>query len=487
MKQFIQIFTAENALLQVEARATIHARAVRGRHMRWRWAMFWLTQLVFYGLPWLQVKGHPAVWFDLSGLRFFLFGAVLFPQDLVWLAALLIGCALLLFFATTLAGRVWCGFVCPQTVYTGLFTWIEYRCEGDRRAREQLDRASWGPEKCARRGAKYALWSAASLWSGVTLVGYFTPVRELLVATPDGLGSWEIFWVIFYALAMVGNAGFLREKVCLHMCPYGRFQGSLMDAHTLNVSYDAIRGEPRRSRAAGADTAADANANAFVPGSCVDCTLCVQACPTGIDIRHGLQAGCINCGLCIDACDAVMDKMGQARGLIRFASLHELSGPFAAANIAPLWMRLMQQMRRPRVALYACLLLAIGVSLVVGLVHHPRIRLDSMRDRSVMSRVVEGGAVENLYQLLLINASNDEQRVQLSAQASRLGALTLEPAAPVTLAPAQTFTTVVRVRIPQGVAQARAGETVPVTFIAATGTQGGLAKAESLSTFLIPR
>ena len=476
-----QLLTAEDSLLQIEASSTIHARAVRGRHMRWRWAIVWLTQLVFYGLPWLQVDGQPALWFDLNGLRFFVLGAVLFPQDLVWLATLLIACALLLFFATSLLGRVWCGFACPQTVYTALFTWIEHRCEGDRRARELLDNSGWNLHKVTRRGAKQALWLLASLWTGATLVGYFTPIRTLMANIPQGLGAWESFWILFYGLATYGNAGFLREKVCLHMCPYGRFQGSLMDRHTLNVSYDTHRGEPRGGRSRQAD------AKAMGLGACVDCTLCIQVCPTGVDIRKGLQAGCINCGLCIDACDTVMDKIEQPRGLIRFASQQELASRVPANSVRPLGLRVLKQLRRPRVALYATLLVAIGVSLIHGVITHPQLRLNSMRDRSVMSRVVERGAVENLYQLLLVNASNEERLISLSVLSNKLDGLTLEPAEPVVLLPAQTHTVLVRVRIPGEQVREHPGQTVPVTFLASSIHDAGFTKAQSPSTFMIPR
>lgn len=481
MKFLTRIFTANDALLQVEASPTIHARTVKGRHMRWRWTFVWLTQLVFYGLPWLKVNGQPALWFDLHGLRFFVFGTVLFPQDLVWLAALLIACALLLFFATALIGRVWCGFACPQTVYTALFTWIEYRCEGDRRARALLDKSAWNLRKLTRRGAEHALWLLASLWTGITLVGYFTPIRALTASIPQGLDAWQSFWIVFYGLATYGNAGFLREKVCLHMCPYGRFQGSLMDRYTLNVSYDTLRGEPRGSRHRQAD------AKAMGLGACVDCTLCVQVCPTGIDIRKGLQAGCINCGLCIDACDTVMDKIEQPRGLIRFASQQELASQASAAFVQPLGRRLLQQLRRPRVALYAALLVVMGVTLIHGVATHPQLRLNTMRDRSVMSRVVEGGAVENLYQLLLVNASNEERLIKLSVHSNAMDGLTLEPSQPVVLLPAQTNTLLVRLRIPGNQAKEHPGQTIPVTFLASSIHDAGLTQAASPSTFMIPR
>lgn len=476
---------SSNKMFVVEASHTIHPRATKGRHMRWRWALVWLTQLLFYGLPWLTVNGQPALWLDLEGVRFFLFGSVFFPQDLIWLTVLLIGSALLLFFATILVGRVWCGFACPQTVYTALFGWIEYRCEGDRMARQRLDKAPWRPQKLLRRGGKHILWASVSLWTGLTLVGYFTPIRALVTSLPLNLGPWETFWVLFYGLATYGNAGYLREKVCLHMCPYGRFQGALMDAQTLNVSYDARRGEPRGGRARSID------ASSIGLGSCVDCTLCVQVCPTGVDIRQGLQSGCINCGLCIDACDTVMDKLEQPRGLIRFASLQELATPSTtSAELLPrpvLGWRVLQQLRRPRVALYASLLVCTGMALVIGVVNHSTLRMDAMRDRHVMSREVEGGAVENVYHLLLINASTETRTVRLTAKGEGLGELVVDPPALIILPPAQTQTALVRMRIPFEQAQAHRGAMLPVVLQATTASGSKPVSTQAHSTFMVPK
>ena len=371
----------------IAAGATIHARATSGSFTRWRWALVWLTQLAYYGTPWLSFNGRQAVLFDLQADRFFLFGAVLYPQDLIYLAGLLVLSALLLFFVTTLAGRLWCGFACPQTVYTELFQWIEHRCEGDRQARLRLDRSPWTVHKLARRGGKHLAWALLALWTGFTLVGYFTPIRDLALAVPGQLGPWEGFWIGFYGLATYGNAGFLRESVCQHMCPYGRFQGSLMDANTLYVAYDERRGEPRASRPRGSDPAAQGS------GACVDCTLCVQVCPVGIDIRQGLQAACISCGLCIDACNKVMDQLRAPRGLIRMASERERAGE----QTRPLGWR--GHLARRRVQVYGGLLLLGSGLLVTSFAERPTLRLNALRDRGVLARQVEHGAVENVYRL----------------------------------------------------------------------------------------
>ncbi len=269
-----------------------------------------ITQLAFYGTPWLNWNGHQSVLFDLSVRKFFIFGLVLWPQDLIFLSGLLILCALSLFLFTAIAGRLWCGYACPQTVYTEIFMWFERKIEGDRVARQKLDAAPWGLRKLGLKSTKQLVWIAFALWTGFTFVGYFTPIRalagEVLSAT---LGPWELFWILFYGFATYGNAGFMREQVCKYMCPYARFQSAMFDKNTLIVSYDQRRGDPRGSRSRKADP------KAIGLGDCVDCGLCVQVCPTGIDIRKGLQYECISCAACIDVCDSVMVKMNYPKGL----------------------------------------------------------------------------------------------------------------------------------------------------------------------------
>ncbi|MBT9553969.1 MAG: cytochrome c oxidase accessory protein CcoG [Hydrogenophaga sp.] len=450
----------------------IQVRSITGMFTRWRWAMVWITQLVYYGLPWLTVHGRQAVLFDLEAGRFFLFSAVLYPQDLIYLAGLLVISALLLFFATTVAGRVWCGFVCPQTVYTALFQWIERRTEGDRQARLRLDRGPWNAQKLLRRGGKHLAWALLALWTGFTLVGYFTPIRELALAVPGQLGPWESFWIGFYGLATYGNAGFLRESVCLHMCPYGRFQGSLMDPRTLNVAYDHRRGEPRRA-------GADSDTRAKSAGHCIDCTLCVQVCPTGIDIRDGLQAACIGCGLCIDACNQVMDKIGAPRGLIRMASLRELGGDTSK----PGWS--LNRFWRPRVVVYGSLLLIAMAGMTTAFLTRAEVRLNVVRDRSVMARTVELGAVENVYILQLMNASDRARSLNVAVEPSS-GVGLLGPST-VVLPPAQAHTFTVTAHMPQAVAAPKAGEIIDIHFEVSDPAHPSLPPVREPSTFIVPR
>lgn len=373
---------------------TVHARAVSGRFNSLRWAMVWLTQLVFYGGVWLTWRDgdtvRPALWMDIPHERLYLFDRVLWPQDALLFAFVLIVAALALFFVTALAGRLFCGFACPQTVYTMMFTWIEARIEGKPAARRALDAAPWGPRKVALKGTKHVLWWALATWTAITFVGYFSPIRDLLprLATWD-VGMWEGFWLVFYASFTCVQAGFAREAVCQHMCPYSRFQGVMTDAHTRQVGYDRLRGEPR------------AHARSSGAGDCVDCTICVQVCPTGIDIRNGVQYACINCGLCVDACDTVMDKVGRARGLIRFASEHALAGRTVPAP-------------RTRVRLYAALLVLFAALGVWQLAARPEVRLDVLRDRGVLMRETADGRIENAYVLKVANLTR--QAVEYVAQ-----------------------------------------------------------------------
>jgi cytochrome c oxidase accessory protein FixG len=267
-----------------QAQSKIYPRSVKGVFVAWRWVFVWLTQLAFYGTPWLSWNDRQAVLFDLGTRRFYIFGLVLYPQDFIYLTALLIIAAYSLFLFTAVAGRLWCGYSCPQTVYTEMFMWVERKFEGDRAARMKLDAGPWNFNRLRRTGGKHLVWVAIGLWTGFTFVGYFTPIHSLASGVISlGLGPWETFWVLFYGFATYGNAGFLREQVCKYMCPYARFQSAMLDKDTLIVTYDTARGEPRGSRSKKADPAQ------LGLGSCVDCNLCVQVCPTGIDIRKGLS------------------------------------------------------------------------------------------------------------------------------------------------------------------------------------------------------
>jgi cytochrome c oxidase accessory protein FixG len=386
-----------------EIRKKIYPRAVHGWFARWRWGLVLATQLLFYGLPWLGWNGRQAVLFEITERKFYVLGLVLWPQDVIYLTALLVIAACALFLFTAIAGRLWCGYACPQTVYTNVFLWIERRIEGERTARMRLDRASMSASKLGLKTAKHAAWLALALWTGYTFVGYFSPIRDLGVRIVAlDAGPWETFWVLFYGLATYGNAGFMREQVCKYMCPYARFQSAMFDADTLIIAYDAARGEPRGSRSRKAD-AAKAGL-----GSCVDCNICVQVCPTGIDIRDGLQYECIGCAACIDGCDQVMDRMGYARGLIRYASENALARGY---DRRAMWRRVW----RPRTLVYTGLLALIVVATGVSLALRNPLKVDVLRDRGALAREVPGGLVQNVYRLQIMNTDEKPRAFRIEA------------------------------------------------------------------------
>jgi cytochrome c oxidase accessory protein FixG len=386
-----------------EVRRKIYPRAVTGLFAGWRWALVWFTQLLFYGLPWLSWGDRPMVLFDLEARRFYLFGTVLYPQDFIYLTGLLVISALSLFLFTAVAGRLWCGYACPQTVYTEIFMWVERKVEGDRIARMKLDKSPMSGAKFARKATKHVLWVLIALWTGITFVGYFTPIRELLGAILTlSTGPWQTFWVLFYGFATWGNAGFMREQVCKYMCPYARFQSAMFDKDTLIITYDTQRGEPRGSRSKKADPAA------MGLGDCIDCTLCVQVCPTGIDIRDGLQYECIGCAACIGACGQVMDKMNYPRGLIRYTTENAMAQGLKGKDV-------FKRVARPRVLVYTGILLAVTLALFAHLLMRSPVKLDVIPDRS-LGREVADGMIENTYRLQLMNSSETARRFVISVE-----------------------------------------------------------------------
>ena len=378
------------------SREKIHTRAFSGFYRNLRRAGGALLFILYFGTVWLNWNGHQAVWWNLPERKFHIFGATYWPQDFVLLSALLIIAAFGLFFITVFAGRVWCGYTCPQSVFTWIFMWAEKVTEGDRNQRMKLEKAPMSANKFARRFAKHSIWLGVSLVTALTFVGYFAPIRELLaeLVTFEASG-WALFWIAFFTLATYGNAGWLREQVCIHMCPYARFQSVMFDQDTLIVSYDPRRGETRGPRKKTADHKAQGL------GDCIDCTLCVQVCPTGIDIRDGLQIECIGCAACIDACDAVMDKMNYPRGPISYTTEHNLSG---------------QQTRllRPRLIGYAIALLAMLAVFAWAVSNRPLVELDVIKDR-VLYRENELGRIENVYTLKIMNKAQQDVVYRIDA------------------------------------------------------------------------
>jgi cytochrome c oxidase accessory protein FixG len=455
-----------------QSQQKIYARAVSGWFAGWRWALVWATQLVFYGLPWLVWNDRQAVLFDLASRRFYIFGLVLYPQDFIYLTGLLIISAYALFLFTAVAGRLWCGFACPQTVYTEVFMWVERHIEGDRAQRMKRDAGGWTLERSGRALAKQGVWIALALWTGFTFVGYFTPIHSLWAsAMVLGFGPWEWFWVLFYGFATYGNAGYMREQVCKYMCPYARFQSAMFDRDTMIISYDAERGEPRGTRGRKTDLKA---ANL---GSCIDCGLCVQVCPTGIDIRKGLQYECIGCAACIDVCDGVMDKMQYPRGLIRYATLNGMAGHWTRSQM-------LRHVLRPRVLVYTAILLLITGALAVSLWLRSPFRVDVVRDRASLARIVDDGWIENVYRLQLMNTTEQPQRYRVTAQG--LSGLVVEGGQDVTVGPAENRWVPVSVRVPpEAAAQAGAGAHVLHIEVQQQGDDG--VTLDEKTTFMVPR
>jgi len=446
----------------------VYSRSISGLFSRWRWIMVFLTQIVFYGLPWLQWGERQMVLFDLGARRFYLFGLVLYPQDFIYLTGLLIISALALFLFTAVAGRLWCGFSCPQTVYTEIFMWIEGKVEGDRSARMRIDKGGWTLEKIWKKSLKQFLWIALSLWTGFTFVGYFVPIRELGVELMALQGGWQIFWVLFYGFATYGNAGYMREQVCKYMCPYARFQSAMFDKDTMIVSYDAARGEGRGPRKKGVDYKAEGL------GDCIDCKLCVQVCPVGIDIRNGLQYECIGCGLCIDACNSVMDKMEYPRGLIRLTTQNAVAKAWKQVQV-------IRRIFRPRVLIYSSVLLALSAAMIASLVLRQPLKADVIRDRASLSRIVAGGKLENVYRLQIMNATESEQLYRISA----VGLEHLEVASEqeVVVGPAETRGIAVRLQIPYG--SAEPGSHAVHFNVDAVNPEAG--RTSEKAVFLVPR
>ena len=459
------------------AQKKIYPRSIQGQFTNWRWIFVWLTQIIFYGLPWLEWGQRQAVLFDLEARRFYIFGLLLYPQDFIYLTGILVVCALSLFLFTAVAGRLWCGYACPQTVYSEIFLWIEYKVEGDRSARLRLDGSSVDSAKIGKKSLKQLIWIAFSVWTGFTFVAYFTPARELIGAFVHAqMSAWELFWVFFYGFMTYGNAGYMREQICKYMCPYARFQSAMFDKDTLVVVYDAVRGDPRGPR----NKAIDHKAEGL--GACIDCALCVQVCPTGIDIRKGLQYECIGCGACVDACDNVMDKVGYPRGLVRYATQSSMETASGSA-IQGAWAQVRASLMRPRILVYSSLLAVVTISMFVSLALRSPFKVDVVRDRTTLSRIVEGGKIENVYRMQIMNAT--EQIQHYKVQATGIVGLTIEDNHPVAIESAQSRWVPLTVRVPNGVAQPGS---VPIVFeIQAVAGGQVIATVSEKSVFLIPR
>jgi len=443
-------------------RQKIYPREIAGRFQRMRTIAVWVLLGIYYVLPWIPWGDRQAVLFDLPARKFHIFALTLWPQDFFFLTWLLIIAALSLFFFTALAGRLFCGYACPQTVWTETFLWMERLVEGSRSQQMKLARAPWTTEKVMRKGAKQVLWIAFALWTGFTFVGYFTPITELAGKIADfATGPWETFWVLFYGGATYVNAGFMREQVCKYMCPYARFQSAMFDDDTLIITYDDTRGEPRGARKRGVDYKARGL------GDCVDCTMCVQVCPTGIDIRKGLQYECIACAACIDACDEVMDKVGYPRGLIRYDTQHGVEGK-------------PKHVVRPRTIVYATLLTALATGLVVTIANRNVVGVDVLRDRNALFRERPDDTIENVYNVKILNKDGVAHEFRITG--SGLPGLIVDYAGPsVWVGPGEVQGVPVRIRIPDDALEGGADIEVAVEAVDRPGL-----KASGKARFIAP-
>lgn len=381
-------------------REKIHARSISGFFQSIRVYTIWFTMGLFLLMPWVTWDDRQALLFDLPNRKFYIFWWTFLPQDFFFLSWLLIMAAFALFTVTVFAGRVWCGYTCPQTVWTKIFMWIEKITEGERNARIKLDKANLSLAKVLRRSLKHVGWLAVAFVTAITFVSYFTDARILTMELVRfDLSFWEIFWIFFFTVATYMNAGWLREQVCMYMCPYGRFQSVMFDKDTLIISYDTQRGEPRGNRKKGVDYQSEGL------GDCIDCTLCVQVCPTGIDIRNGLQFECISCAACIDACDSVMDQMGYERGLVRYTTEHllEKGGKY--------------KFLRGRLVGYAALIGIMATVFLVALTLRVPLELETIRDRNQLYRENSDGMIENVYLVKALNKSQKAEHYTLTLEA----------------------------------------------------------------------
>jgi len=379
-----------------EKRKKLYPREVHGIFANLRILGITILLGTYYLLPCVNLNCHQIVLFDLPERKFYILHWIFWPQDFIYLALLLICAAFALFLFTALAGRLWCGYACPQTVWTEVFLWIERKVEGTRSQQMKLDKQDSSFTKFRIKATKHTIWIIFSLYTGFTFVGFFTPIRDLAEGIISfNLGPWETFWFLFYSFATYGNAGWLREQVCMYMCPYARFQSAMLDKDTLVISYDALRGEPRGGRKKGDDL------EAKKLGSCIDCTLCVQVCPTGIDIRNGLQYECIGCAACIDVCDDVMDKMNYPRGLVKYTTENSMEGKQTT-------------FLRPRIIIYSLLLIGILSGVIYSIETRESVELNILRDRNALYRENFEGTISNSYTIKVLNMDIIDHEYALS-------------------------------------------------------------------------
>ncbi len=377
---------------------SIHVREQKGFYQKIRRQLGWLLMIAFLTIPFIQYNGEQAVLLDVVKQEFRIFAVTFWPQDFILLAGIGMVSAFSLFFITTWLGRVWCGYVCPQTIWTLAYVWVEHRVEGSRNQRRALEKSPWNANKIKKRVLKHSIWLVMSWLTATTFVSYFVPASTLYSEMFFFEWSWQVtFWVVFFAICTHGNASWFREQFCTLFCPYARFQAVMFDSKTLIVAYDSRRGEGRAPRKRSDDP------KALGLGDCVDCNLCVEVCPVGIDIRNGLQYECISCALCIDACDQTMDKFNYPKGLISYSSEEKLAG----IATKPFTLKL---------ASYASLSLLFLVLLGFWIDNRIPLEANIIRDRTALYRVNFEGVVENTYTLKILNKTQQPLHFDINAK-----------------------------------------------------------------------
>lgn len=418
-------------ILPIHTGGTVHAKRIAGtfRTVKWVVASFWLA--LFLG-PYLRWDGHQALLFDLGNRQFHIFGLTILPQDIWILAMILLFFSLLLAASTAIAGRLWCGYACFQTVWTDVFTWIEEKIEGQPNKRMRLEESPMSFEKFRIKFGKHLIWGFLGFMTSFSFMAYFT----------DGFDLWarlfslewsptETIIILALGFATYFFAGILREQTCIGFCPYARIQGAMIDTQTVLPTYDVDRGEPR-----GRMKRLKPGEEAPELGDCIDCNLCVAVCPTGVDIRYGQQFGCITCGLCIDACDSVMEKIKKPKGLIRYASLSE----FAGQKLPPIW-------KRPRVIVYISIMMLAAITMIWGLTTMSSIDVKALHDRSPLYVTMSDGNIQNKWTIKVVNKSPNVMRAEITVEGPP--GLTYVAEKVITIQPGNVGATTLLVKIPK--------------------------------------
>lgn len=413
----------EQPIKLYEKRLPVVTRSVKGRFRNFKSAILVLAYSIYFMLPWIPWQRHDgmsqAVMFDMVGRRFFIFDLVVYPQNVFWLALLLFISAIILFFATSLIGRAFCGYFCFQTLWTDLFIWIERFIQGERPARLRLLKQPWNAEKILKIGSTHVLWLLVAFWTGMTFVLYFGYAPDLLHRFFTGQAAYAAYaGALGLTLTTYIAAGFMREQICAYVCPYGRFQSVMYDPETLAVAYDARRGEGEKGRISPKGELKNRQVRQEQGhGDCIDCGFCVQVCPAGIDIRDGLQYRCISCGLCIDACNNIMDSMDYPRGLIRYDSEENLASPSPKAPYI--------EWRRWKIAGYLLAIIGMSSGLIYSINQRTDFEHSVQQIRQPLFVILSSGEIRNRYQIRLTNKSDRDVTYSISAKDLPPGALDL--------------------------------------------------------------